>query len=123
MAHYAFILPSGRVSEVIYGKEENENGINWEQYYGNLRGMTCKRTSYNTKHNQHLSGGDAFRGNYAGVGYLYDEVNDVFIPPQPYESWTLDKTIWDYVPPVAYPNDDNIYLWNETTKSWDLQDE
>ena len=123
MAHYAFILPSGRVSEVITGKEENEDGINWEQYYGNLRGMTCKRTSYNTKHNEHLAGGDAFRGNYAGVGYLYDEVNDVFIPPQPYDSWTLDETIWDYVPPVAYPSDDNIYLWNETTKSWDLADE
>lgn len=123
MAHYAFIYPSGRVAEVIVGKDENEDGINWEQYYTKVKGLECKRTSYNTRNNTHLDGGVAFRGNFAGVGYLYDRDNDVFIPPQPYESWTLDKTTWNYVPPIDYPNDDNIYEWNENTQQWDIIDE
>ena len=81
-----------------------------------------RQTSYNTYAGEHLLGGTPFRKNYAGVGYRYDQTKDAFIPPQPYNSWTLNETtcIWD--PPVPYPSDGKIYIWNETTRQWDLND-
>ena len=82
--------------------------------------QTCKRTSYNTYGNEHQLGGTPFRGNYAGQGFTYDTANDVFIPPKPYNSWSLDETIWTWKPPVEYPDDGNFYNWNEETTSWDL---
>jgi len=96
MAHYAFIT-DGVVTEVIVGKDEGTDGVDWEEYYKNYRGQICKRTSYNTSGNQHSLGGTPFRGNYAGKGYTYDEVNDVFIPPQPVEegkTFELNQTTW-----------------------------
>ena len=48
MAHYAFLDSNNIVTEVIVGKDEGEDGIDWEQHYGEFRGQTCKRTSYNT---------------------------------------------------------------------------
>ncbi len=96
MAHYAFIT-DGIVTEVIVGKDEGTDGVDWEEYYGNYRSQTCKRTSYNTFGNQHLLDGIPFRGNYAGKGYTYDEVNDVFIAPQPVEegkTFELNQTTW-----------------------------
>ena len=122
MAHYAFLIDN-IVTHVIVGNQENYKGIDWEEYYANFVGQTCKRTSYNTIENQHLNGGVAFRGNYAGIDYTYDETNDVFIPPKPFESWILDENIWNWKPPVDYPNDDKDYIWNETEQSWDLKDE
>ena len=58
------------------------------------------------------------RKHYAGIGFTYDKTRDAFIPPQPYPSWTLneDTCIWDA--PVAYPDDDKRYTWNEDTTSW-----
>lgn len=75
MAHYAFIDDKNIVTEVIVGKDETEliNGINPEEWYGQFRGQTCLRTSYNSK----------IRYNFAGVGYLYDPIDDAFIPPMP----------------------------------------
>ena len=69
-----------------------------------------------------MLGGTPFRKNYAGVGYRYDQTKDAFIPPQPYNSWTLNETtcIWD--PPVPYPSDGKMYIWNETTKQWDVNE-
>jgi hypothetical protein len=119
MAHYAFIT-DGVVTEVIVGKDEGTDGVDWEEYYGNFKGQTCKRTSYNTFGNEHLLGGTPFRGNYAGIGYTYDDVNDVFYPAQPYPSWTLNQTTWQWTPPVEKPNDATITEWNEETQSWDL---
>ena len=60
----------------------------------------------------------SFRKNYAGVGFTYDSVRDAFIPPQPYNSWTLneDTCLWDS--PVAYPTDGLRYNWDEDTTSW-----
>ena len=123
MAHYAFIDKNNIVTEVIVGKNENEDGIDWETWYGNFREQVCKRTSYNTYANEHQLGGTAFRGNYAGLGYTYDETNDVFIAPKPYESWVLNTTKWIWEAPVALPSDDKEYEWNEETTSWDLIDE
>jgi hypothetical protein len=81
-----------------------------------------RQTSYNTYAGEHSLGGTPFRKNFAGVGYRYDQTKDAFIPPQPYNSWTLNETtcIWD--PPVAYPSDGKIYIWNETTRQWELNE-
>ena len=61
----------------------------------------------------------SFRKQYAGIGYTYDAEADVFITPQPYPSWTLDSN-YDWQPPVPYPNDGQMYIWDETTLSWVL---
>jgi len=74
MAHYAFLDENNVVTEVITGRNEDEvvDGISdWEAYYGKLRGQRCVRTSYNGN----------IRGVYAGIGYTYDEANDVFVAP------------------------------------------
>ena len=75
MAHYAFLDESNIVTEVIVGKDETEliDGLDPETWYGNYRGQTCKRTSYNGN----------IRYNYAGIGYLYDPIDDAFIPMMP----------------------------------------
>jgi hypothetical protein len=120
MAHYAFLNENNIVTEVIVGKNEGEEGIDWEQHYGAFRGQTCKRTSYNTHGNVHSGGGTPYRKNYAGIGYTYDAGRDAFIPFKPYASWLLNETtcLWDS--PVPYPDDGNHYLWNEESQSWDL---
>ena len=122
MAHYAFLDDNNIVTEVIVGKDEGD-GTDWEVEYGNFRGQTCKRTSYNTYGNAHSDSGTPFRGNYAGIGYTYDETNDVFYAPKPYNSWVLDETKWLWKAPVDYPSDGKDYTWNEETTSWDLVDE
>ena len=123
MAHYAFLDENNIVTQVIVGKNEDEKRdgviVDWEEWYGNFHGVTCKRTSYNTIANTHLLDGTPFRGNYAGIGYTYDTENDVFYPPQPYPSWTLNSN-WVWEAPVEYPDDGNFYQWNEETTSWDL---
>jgi hypothetical protein len=63
-------------------------------------------------------GGVALRGNFAGIGYIYDSVNDVFYPPQPFPSWTISAPNWTWTPPVAFPTDGKLYNWNEDTKTW-----
>lgn len=75
------------------------------------------QTSYNTKANQHPEG-RPLRGNYAGIGFVYDSGNDVFYAPQPYASWTLDSTTWSWTAPVAYPADGKEYTWNEEILNW-----
>jgi hypothetical protein len=74
MAHYAFLDENNIVTEVIVGIDETETieGLDTETWYGNFRGQTCKRTSYNNK----------IRGIYAGIGYKYDPVEDIFIAPE-----------------------------------------
>lgn len=120
MANYAFLDENNIVTEVISGTDETEllEGIEPEIWYGDFRKQACKRTSYNTRSNIHLEGKEPFRGNYAGIGYLYDELNDVFIPPQPFDSWTLNKETWQWDAPVAYPNDGRAYFWDEPVVDW-----
>jgi hypothetical protein len=62
----------------------------------------------------------ALRANYAGVGYIYDLVNDVFYTKQPYPSWTISAPTWIWQAPVPYPNDGKVYYWDEATLSWVL---
>ena len=118
MGHYAFLDENNIVTEVITGKDEGQDGIDWEQWYGEFRGQVCKRTSYNTLGGVHSLGGTPFRKNYAGIGYSYDAKRDAFIPPKPFESWILneDSCLWEA--PISYPNDDLVYVWNEELKDW-----
>jgi hypothetical protein len=118
MAHYAFLDSNNVVTRVIVGKNENEDGVDWEQWYSNFCGQVCKRTSYNTLGNVHNSGGTPFRGNYAGIGYTYREDIDAFVPPQPYASWSLDANV-TWQPPTTMPTD-GLYLWNEENQSWEV---
>ena len=121
MAHYAFLDQNNIVTEVIVGKDEGEDGIDWEQHYGEFRGQVCKRTSYITSAGVHSNGGTPFRKHYAGIGYTYNAVRDAFIPPQPYPSWTLDDDA-NWQPPVAMPTDGKMYSWNEQTQQWVAND-
>jgi hypothetical protein len=127
MAHYAFLDENNIVTEVIVGKDEGTDGVDWEEWYADFKGQTCKRTSYNTIANTHTDNGTPFRGNYAGIGFTYDTENDVFYAPQPYPSWTLNTNIWGWEAPVERPtlteeevNAGKYYSWNEDTQSWDL---
>ena len=109
MAHYAFLDTNNIVTEVIVGKNEGEDGIDWELYYGQFRNQICKRTSYNGN----------IRKNYAGIGYSYDASRDAFIPPKPYASWSLNETtcVWEAPTPIPV-NEDKFYRWDEPTLSW-----
>ena len=85
MAHYAFLQPETNVVlEVIVGNDEGE-GTDWEAYYAGVRGLPCKRTSYNTRNGVHLYGGKPYRGTYAGIGYVFDPArgpDGEFVPPE-----------------------------------------
>ena len=113
MAHYAFLDSNDIVTSVIVGKDEGTDGIDWEQKYGEIKNQTCKRTSYNTLGNTHKEGKTPFRGNFASIGFTYDAENDVFVAPQPYNSWTLNTSSWIWEAPIDYPNDNLSYVWNE----------
>ena len=116
MAHYAFLDENNQVVEVIVGIDENDTSelpegfSSWEEWYGDFKGMTCKRTSYNTIDGEHKLGGTPFRGTYAGIGGFYDEAADKFYRKQPYPSWTLDSNL-EWQPPIAEPADSNTVQW------------
>jgi len=109
MAHYAFLDSNNIVTEVITGINETEliEGLDTETWYGNFRGQTCKRTSYNGN----------IRKQYCGIGYSYNAKADVFVAPQPFASWSLDDN-YDWQPPVARPTDDKRYTWSEDDLNW-----
>ena len=131
MAHYAFLDENNIVTEVIVGKDESEDNVDWEAHYCAFRGQTCKRTSYNTRGGVHYTDGQpsadqskAFRKNYAGLGYTFDSERDAFIHPHPYASWVLDEQTCLWNAPVAMPEDAGTgeppkrYSWDEATTSW-----
>ena len=116
MSHFAHIT-NGIVDNVIVAEQSFIDTLsdsqNWIQ------------TSYNTRGGIHYDtttlqpdGGVALRGNYAGIGYVYDSRNDVFYPPQPFPSWIISSPNWIWTPPVAYPTDSLTYIWNESVKNW-----
>lgn len=109
MAHYAYLDETNTVIAVIVGKDETEliDGLDTETYYAKGTPYTVKRTSYNSK----------IRYNYAGAGFSYDPIDDAFIPPQQYPSWTLNETKqWEA--PFPYPKDGKMYNWNEDLGEW-----
>tara|TARA_Y100000994_G_scaffold74921_1_gene61699 strand:- start:125 stop:457 length:333 start_codon:yes stop_codon:yes gene_type:complete len=106
MAHFAELDSNKTVLRVIVVSDANE--ADGEHWCKNLFGGNWKQTSYNNN----------IRKNYAGIGFTYDESKDAFIPPQPYPSWILVEDTCQWKPPVDYPNDDKLYDWDESTKSW-----
>jgi len=102
MSHFAKIDNNNIVTEVIVAEQ---NFINSGAVGDSFLWV---QTSYNNN----------FRKNYAGVGYTYDSDLDAFIPPQPYPSWTLNEDTCQWEAPVAYPDDDKMYDWDEETTSW-----
>jgi hypothetical protein len=110
MAHYAFLDENNIVTEVITGIDETDliEGLDTETWYGNFRGQTCKRTSYNNN----------VRGIYAGIGYSYNEEEDIFIAPQPYPSWTRNGSFWEA--PTPMPTDGQMYRWVEADLNWQV---
>jgi hypothetical protein len=111
MGHFAKVV-DGKVTQVIVADTEF-----FETFVDTSAG-TWLQTSYNTHGNQHNQGATPIRGNYAGIGFNYDHVNDVFYAPQPYQSWTLNQSTWLWESPTPYPQDGKAYLWNEETLSW-----
>lgn len=97
MAHYA-LLENDVVVEVIVGNDENE-GVDWESYYACVTGKKCRRTSYNTQCGLRPDGSPGYRGNYAGLGYLWLEEQQIFVPPCPGEGWTLNEATATWVEP------------------------
>jgi len=125
MAHYALINSNNIVVQVITGVDENiiqtdldgteVGGTSeaWEQFYASrpwFEGLICKRTSYNKN----------IRANFAGVGFKYDPEFDVFIAPQPYPSWKLNYTTYQWEAPIAKleDTDEYFYRWSEINKEW-----
>ena len=112
MAHYAKVK-TGLVVQVIVAEEDF-----FDTFLDTSPGAWLQ-TSYNTHGGVHSDGGTPLRGNYAGVGHVYDSTNDVFYEPKPYASWTLNESTWLWEAPTAYPDDGELYEWNESTTSWD----
>lgn len=110
MAHYAFLDSNNIVTQVIVGRNEDEvvDGVSdWESHYAQVYGQKCVRTSYNNN----------IRKQYAGIGFSYDPVADVFVRPQPFPSWALDAN-HDWQPPTPYPTDGKMYSWDEDGLVW-----
>ena len=107
MAHFAEINENNQVVRVLVVDNSQEN--RGEEYLAVDCGLGGRwiQTSYN--HN--------FRGKFAGLGYTYDSINDVFIEPSPFPSWLLDSN-FNWQPPVAKPVDEKLYRWDEPTTSW-----
>jgi hypothetical protein len=119
MSHFAKV-ENGIVVQVIVAEQDViDSGI---------FGHGWVQTSYNTKGNVHYGqdgqpdGGIALRGNFAGIGYTYDDVNDIFYPPRPYPSWTLSSKTFLWQPPTPYPVTDKLHTWDEKTLSWKEMD-
>jgi len=120
MAHYAKV-EDGIVTRVIVAEADF-----FDNFVDDSPGEWLQ-TSYNTRGNRHYDPGTGLeddgiplRYNYAGIGFSYDADKDAFIPPQPYNSWTVNEDTCLWEPPVAYPDDGQGYIWNEDTTSWDL---
>jgi hypothetical protein len=128
MASFAKIGLNGKVIEVLSVVNEvlhDSNGVEQEaigiDFLTKLTGYPVwKQTSYNTHGGVHNNNGIPLRKNHAGVGYTYDEDRDAFIPKKPFNSWILNQDTCLWNAPVAYPQDDNRYIWNEQNLSWDL---
>jgi hypothetical protein len=110
MGHFAKVV-DGKVTQVIVAEPEF-----FDTFVDSSPG-TWLQTSYNTIGGKHTQGGTPLRGNYAGIGYTYDQANDVFYAPQPFPSWVLSSD-WLWEAPVAMPTDGKFYNWDEATTSW-----
>ena len=148
MAHFAKLGANGKVIQVLTmdndkmlsadGVEDETVGQQWLEIHNNWPAQMWIQTSYNTLQNKHNSGDDskAFRGNYAGIGYEWDEDNQIFWPKKPYASWVKNTTTAGWKSPIGdapeltdeqkAQNEADThrwsYVWNEEGQSWDLTD-
>ena len=148
MAHFAKLGANGKIISVLTldnkdmlnadGVEDESVGQQYLETHNNWPAPMWIQTSYNTSANKHSSGDDskAFRGNYAGIGYIGDEDNNIFWPKSPYPSWVKDTATATWKSPIGdapaltaeqtSQNDagthDWMYDWNESGQSWDLTD-
>ena len=106
MSHWAEIDNDNKVIRVTVGDNNDPTGDEGYQWLIDNLGGTWIKTSYNHR----------IRKQYAGIGYSYDPVADVFIAPQPYLSWSLDNN-FDWQPPVEKPSEGD-WSWNENSLSW-----
>ena len=148
MAHFAKLGSNSKVIQVLTldnkdmlnadGVEDESVGQQYLETHNNWPAQMWIQTSYNTVNNTHSSGDNskAFRGNYAGIGYEWDEDNNIFWPKKPHASWVKDTTTASWKSPIGDPpaltteqesqNDAGTnewyYKWNEDGQSWDLTD-
>ena len=146
MAHFAKLGANGKVISVLTldnkdmlnsdGVEDETVGQQYLQLHNNWPAEMWIQTSYNTQNNKHKLGGTPFRGNYAGLGYIWDEDNQIFWPKKPYASWVKNTTTAQWDSPIgaapaltAEQTSQNeagthrwFYVWNEDGQSWDLTD-
>jgi hypothetical protein len=146
MAHFAKLGANGKVIQVLTldnkdmlnadGVEDESVGQQYLELHNNWPAQMWIQTSYNTQSNQHKLGGTPFRGNYAGIGYTWDEDNQIFWGKQPYPSWVKNTTTAQWQSPIgdapaltAEQISQNeagthtwVYVWNESGQSWDLTD-
>jgi hypothetical protein len=118
MAHWAELDENNIVTRVLVGDNNDPAGDEGYQWLIDNLGGKWVKTSYNTISGQHTSGGTPLRGNYAGIGYSYDEELDAFIPPKPFESWALNTEKFNWDAPKAYPTDGKFYTWDEADQNW-----
>lgn len=117
MSHFAKVL-DGKVLKVIVAEQDF-----FDTFVDDSPG-TWIQTSYNTHGNIHYGqdgkpdNGIALRANYAGIGYTYDSVNDVFYAPKLFNSWILNESTWLWEAPIAMPNDGKSYIWDEVITNW-----
>jgi len=147
MAHFAKIGMNGKVIAVLTmdndkmlnadGVEDESVGQQWLEQHNNWPAQMWIQTSYNTSGNKHNLGGTPFRGNYAGIGMIWDEDNQIFWPKKPHASWVKNTTEARWQSPIgdapaltAEQQSQNeagtnhwVYNWNESGQSWDLTDD
>ena len=142
MAHFAKLGNNNKIIQVLTlnngdmlngdGVEDESVGQQYLERHNNWPAAMWIQTSYNTFSNIHRNGGTAFRGNYAGKGFEWDEANQIFWPQQPYPSWVKHIASASWKSPIgdepsltaeqiADPINTYQYQWNESGQSWDLQ--
>ena len=142
MAHFAKLGANSKVIQVLTlnnsdmlnadGVEDEKVGQQYLERHNNWPAQMWIQTSYNTQGGKHKSGDDskALRGNYAGIGYTWDEDNNLFYGKKPYASWVLNTTTASWHSPIGDAPDDltdeekaakSYYVWNEVDKSWDKE--
>ena len=114
MAHFAK-LGVGNIIETVQ-VVSNDIAINEQA------GVDFLRNLYNDQNSQwfQTSYNNNIRKNFAGIGYSYDQNRDAFIPTKPFNSWILNETTCQWEAPSVMPDDDEKYIWNETTTTWDI---
>ena len=132
MAHFAKLGTNSKVISVhVLDNKDMLNADNQEdESVGQQRleeihgwpGPLWIQTSYNTVQNTHKSGDNAkaFRGNYAGIGYTWDDVNNIFWPPQPHASWTKNTSTASWTAPITYPSVTTYTADDSSTQNWEI---